>query len=190
LVDRHGFQRVLKLEEQLRGILVKLHGRLVRPKNCLSFREERSSGHYSLFRENSTRFYSGLDYYSLNLANKGRPLKARSGELGRYVAAQRELRGFNVRELAEAANVSYRALSKLELGHTVPRPEFLLRLAQALDVYPDELLRRAAMTRYLRPAPPPAATVPLGVEITSEERDRLMEYLQFLRYRADIRASR
>lgn len=87
------------------------------------------------------------------MGKKGRPTKPRASELGACIQKLRDREGWSVRQLADAAGVSYKTLSKLELGRTTPRrPGILLKIAKALDVHPDRLLLLAPLTPMLRPA--------------------------------------
>ena len=50
-------------------------------------------------------------------------------------------RTMTVRQLAEKASVNHGAISQMEQGKRQPHPETLRRLAEALEVRPEELLR-------------------------------------------------
>lgn len=128
------------------------------------------------------------------MGKRGRPTKPRASELGFCIQQLRDQRGWNVHQLADAAGVSYKTLSKLELNRTTPRrPEILLmKVAKALDVHPDRLLLRAPLTPMLRPTVDEVSSLPLAQPLTllvsSDERRQLENYLQFLRYIASIEA--
>jgi transcriptional regulator with XRE-family HTH domain len=59
---------------------------------------------------------------------------------GRAVKAARESRGFTQRELAEAARIADKYLSRIELGMATPSVYVASRLAQALGVSVDALI--------------------------------------------------
>ena len=59
---------------------------------------------------------------------------------GRAVKAAREERGFTQRELAEAASIADKYLSRIELGLATPSVYVASRLAKALGVSLDALL--------------------------------------------------
>jgi transcriptional regulator with XRE-family HTH domain len=46
-----------------------------------------------------------------------------------------------VRELAERSGVNHSAISQIERGIREPRPATIRKLAEALDVKPEQLLR-------------------------------------------------
>jgi transcriptional regulator with XRE-family HTH domain len=128
---------------------------------------------------------------------RGRRTKPRTSELGVYIEQRRDELGWSVRDLALKAEVSYKALSKLELDRNLPRrPEiFLLKVAWALGVHPDKLLVRASLTPMLRPPVSvpvslPPTTTPLTLFVTDDERRELENYLQYLRYISSVESLR
>ena len=113
---------------------------------------------------------------------RGRPTSERPTDLGEYLEQCRGEKGWTIYKLAAEAKVSNRTLSKLELGAYLPKkPEMLLRLAQALEVHPDQLLLRAALTPYLRP-PTTDGRQERKFFVTIEEYRELDNYLQILRF--------
>jgi transcriptional regulator with XRE-family HTH domain len=129
------------------------------------------------------------------MGKRGRPQKPRTSELGRYIEQLRLEHRWSIKRLAQEARVSYRTLSKLELGRSLPRhPEnFLLKVAKAFDTHPDQLLLRASLTPMLRPSHIEISlsaprTIALTVLVTEEERRQIENYLQFLRQMASIEA--
>ena len=127
------------------------------------------------------------------MSKRGRPTKPRESDLGSYIQKLRNEREWNVSQLADKAGVSYKTLSKLELGRITPRkPDILMKVADTLDVHPDRLLLRAPLTPMLRPAvdeeSSPPLTQPLTLLVSDDERRQLENYLQFLRYVASIEA--
>jgi transcriptional regulator with XRE-family HTH domain len=128
---------------------------------------------------------------------RGRRTKPRTSELGVYIEQRRDELGWSVRDLALKAEVSYKALSKLELDRNLPRrPEiFLLKVARALGVHPDKLLVRASLTPLLRPSVGvpvslPSTTTSLTLEVTDDERRELENYLHYLRYISSVESLR
>lgn len=61
-----------------------------------------------------------------NLANKIKDLRNR--------------KGFSQEQLAEESKLSLRTIQRIEKGESIPRGDTLVRLSQALDVTPDDLL--------------------------------------------------
>lgn len=130
----------------------------------------------------------------LTMARRGRLEKPRKTDLGRYIQRLRVERRWDLGDLANAAGVPYRTISKLELNQPSSRSApIILKVATALDVHPDRLLKLAALTAFLKPLentaglgdevkPEELQSFPIGV--TQEERDALIEYLEFLRFRA------
>jgi transcriptional regulator with XRE-family HTH domain len=52
----------------------------------------------------------------------------------------RNRKGLSQEQLAEESNISLRTVQRIEKGETIPRGDTLVKLSQALDVTPDELL--------------------------------------------------
>jgi len=129
------------------------------------------------------------------MGRRGRPTKPRTSEVGIYIEQLRLKWGWNVRDLAREAKVSYKTLSKLELDRNLPRrPEiFLQKVAKTFGVHPDKLLIRSSLTPMLRPtvdetASLPSRTISLTLLVTEDESRQVENYLQFLRYVASIEA--
>lgn len=61
-------------------------------------------------------------------------------EIGRRIARRRKQLGLKQSEAEERADISYKYLSNIERGVSIPSTEVIMRLAQALDTTPDEFL--------------------------------------------------
>ena len=127
------------------------------------------------------------------MANRGRPTKPRTTELGRYIKECRLKCGWSVQDLASAAKVPYKTLSKLELGHFRPRRAGILqKIASAFDMHPDPFLLRASLTPILKPPavavspPTPETKLPHIFLVDEDERSQLENYLLFLRFISEI----
>ena len=123
------------------------------------------------------------------MARRGRPTNPRTTELGRYIEERRHERGWSVLDLAHAADVPHNTVSKLELGLYRPRkPDILLRLAKTLDVYPDRLLLRAALTPFLRQpsTPPPPEPPPLESRLLCQSPARNVDCLSIISIFCDL----
>jgi len=65
-------------------------------------------------------------------------------EFGAYIRERRKALKYSLRELAEAAEIDFTYLSKVETGRFPPPSEDVIqRLAKALDIDVDELLAMA-----------------------------------------------
>ncbi len=60
--------------------------------------------------------------------------------LGRRLAARRKELGYRQSYVEEKADLSYKYLSSIETGRSIPSLETLIRLCEVLDVTPDYLL--------------------------------------------------
>lgn len=61
-------------------------------------------------------------------------------EIGRRIARRRKKLGLKQSVVEERANISYKYLSSIECGYSIPSIEVIMRLAIALDTTPDEFL--------------------------------------------------
>lgn len=61
-------------------------------------------------------------------------------EIGRRIARRRKQLGLKQAEVEEKADLSYKYLSNIERGISIPSTEVIMRLAIALDTTPDEFL--------------------------------------------------
>lgn len=60
--------------------------------------------------------------------------------IGRQIAARRKELGYRQSFVEEKADLSYKYLSNIETGRSIPSLETLVRLCEALDVTPDYFL--------------------------------------------------
>ena len=61
-------------------------------------------------------------------------------EIGRRIARRRKKLRLKQSDVEERADLSYKYLSNIERGISIPSTEVIMRLAQALDTTPDEFL--------------------------------------------------
>lgn len=116
---------------------------------------------------------------------KGRPTKPRTTELGRYLESERLARSWLLRDLADASGIAYRTLSRIELGkYPLRHPGLLMKLASALELHPNKLLLKAALTPYLSPERPMPSLAEWVGPLNGTEKALLDIYLDFIRYLA------
>ena len=60
--------------------------------------------------------------------------------IGTRIAQRRKQLGLKQSEVEEAADISFKYLSNIERGISIPSTEVIMRLALALDTTPDEFL--------------------------------------------------
>lgn len=61
-------------------------------------------------------------------------------EIGKRIAARRKQLGLRQSEVEERADLSYKYLSNIERGISIPSTEVIMRLASALETTPNEFL--------------------------------------------------
>ena len=117
-----------------------------------------------------------------------RPEKPRTTTFGKELSAMRQEQRLSVSKLAEMMGVTPPYISQLETKPHPPAERIIRRICAALDVVPVRLLRSAGLIPM-----PLAATlratktiVQLEDEMTEEERNQLVEYLDYLRFRAHV----
>jgi transcriptional regulator with XRE-family HTH domain len=122
-------------------------------------------------------------------------------ELGRYLADIRSVKKLTLREVEEATDrkVSNAYLSQLETGKiSRPSPNVLHALAKVYGVSYETLMEKAgyispvasgmgSMLRSAGPRKKPASALE-NEDLTSDEEDKLLEYLAFLRSRRQGKA--
>lgn len=125
------------------------------------------------------------------MQRRGRPENPRVTELGRYIQGLRLELGWSLLDLAKASQVPHRVVSKLELSNRpTTKANHLIKIADALNIHPDRLLIRAALTPLLRPT-----RVPTGEReakesfrhlVTPHEHELLDNYLDYMRLIASL----
>lgn len=61
-------------------------------------------------------------------------------EIGKRITARRKQLGLKQSEVEERADLSYKYLSNIERGISIPSTEVIMRLASALEATPNEFL--------------------------------------------------
>ncbi len=117
-----------------------------------------------------------------------RPTDPRTTNFGIVLSGFREKAGMTVTELALRAGVSTSYVSQLETGKKRANDLIIRRISNALDINPTVLFTGAGMipmplAETLRPAD---ATVRLEEDLSEFEREDLLKYLSFLRYKATL----
>jgi transcriptional regulator with XRE-family HTH domain len=81
------------------------------------------------------------------MAGSERPTEPDAVELGEYIRAQREGLGISQRRLAARAGIHHSYLARMEAGdYARPAPAVLHRIAEALDLEPEDLFALAGHT--------------------------------------------
>ena len=102
-----------------------------------------------------------------------------------WITQKIEKRGWSYRELARQANISHALISRTLSGDMTPSADFCIKVAQALDVSPEMVLRLAGIL----PAAPPATLaddaalqelVELARTLSSDKRKELLRYTRYL----------
>lgn len=113
--------------------------------------------------------------------------------LGPYLRALREAQGLTLRGVEEASGVSNAYLSQLETGKiSKPSPHILHKLAAVYSVPYEALMEKAGYISRTVPSPTgkdepvrAGSRIPASAlrDLTPEEEDALLEYLNYLRYK-------
>jgi len=117
-----------------------------------------------------------------------RPAKGRVTPFGLFLETERKSQSLSGKELARLAGISPGYLSQLETGAKTPTPRVIRAISGALDIHPNNLLSAAQilvlpLERGLRDQ---QDAILFSVEVDAEERDQLLTYLSFLRFRASV----
>ncbi len=115
---------------------------------------------------------------------KGGAHQGEAKGLGRFLADVRAAKQLTLRDVEEASGktVSNAYLSQLEKGHiTSPHPNILHTLSQVYGLPYETLMEKAG---YIKSGGAPSvATFAIGEDLTTEEQEKLLEYLAFIRSR-------
>lgn len=118
-----------------------------------------------------------------------RPTKARVTPFGIFLETERNRQSLSGKELARLAGISSGYLSQLETGAKPPTPRVIRAISGALDIHPNNLLSAAQILvmPLERGLQNQQEALLFSVEVDAEERDELVTYLSFLRFRASVR---
>jgi transcriptional regulator with XRE-family HTH domain len=114
------------------------------------------------------------------------PTEPDAMRLGSYIKAQRETLGISLRRLAMRAGVHHSYLARMEAGdYAHPAPAVLHRIAEALDLDPEDLF---ALAGHTVPQALPKFPVYLRAKYHIPDRaaDELSDYFRYLADRHGI----
>jgi transcriptional regulator with XRE-family HTH domain len=108
-------------------------------------------------------------------------------KLGEYIRAQRESLGISQRRLAARIGIHHSYLARMEAGdYAQPAPAILHRIAEALDLDPENLFALAGHT-IPRQLPSFAPYLRAKYDITDQAARELADYFRYMTERYDIR---
>ncbi len=91
----------------------------------------------------------------------------------------REEKGIKQIEVSKALDITIYQLSRYENGHTNPSPDLIIEFAAYFGVTTDDLLGARHIDSTTE------QNWFTAENVTNEEKQKLKEYLKFLRYKAD-----
>lgn len=113
-------------------------------------------------------------------------------QLGPYLRGLREVQRLKLRQVEEASGISNAYLSQLETGKIArPSPHILHKLASVYNVAYEVIMEKAGyLSRRAEPGDEgklaiPGSRIPAVAlqDLTADEEDAVLEYIQFLRHR-------
>ena len=108
-------------------------------------------------------------------------------KLGEYIRVQRESLGISQRQLAGRIGIHHSYLARLEAGdYAQPAPAVLHRIAEALDLEPEDLFALAGHT-VPHELPSFAPYLRAKYDISDQAARELTSYFRYLTERYDIR---
>jgi transcriptional regulator with XRE-family HTH domain len=108
-------------------------------------------------------------------------------KLGAYIKAQREALGISQRRLAQRTEIHHSYLARMEAGdYSQPSPAVLHRIAEALDLEPEDLFALAGHT-VPNELPSFAPYLRAKYEISDQAARELTDYFRYMSERYDIR---
>jgi len=106
--------------------------------------------------------------------------------LGEKLRQYRRIKGWTLREVEEKSGVSNGYLSQLEKGSIKePSPNYLRKLAEAYEVSYESLLKLAGYIVQVKQKEHRVSGTAFSLfkDLTPEEQEELLKYLEFLRSR-------
>lgn len=116
-----------------------------------------------------------------------RPSEPDGAKLGEYIRAQRETLGISQRRLAARVGIHHSYLARMEAGgYAQPAPAVLHRIAEALDLDPEDLF---ALAGHVIPHELPSFAPYLRAkyDIPDQAARELADYFHFMSERYGIR---
>ena len=108
-------------------------------------------------------------------------------KLGEYIKAQREALSVSQRQLAGRIGIHHSYLARLEAGdYAQPAPAILHRIAEALDLEPEDLFALAGHT-VPHELPSFAPYLRAKYDISDQAARELTDYFRYMAERYDIR---
>lgn len=120
------------------------------------------------------------------MAEMSHPVESDAVRLGEYVRAQRESLGISQRRLAARTGIHHSTLARLEAGdYAQPAPANLHRIAESLDLDPEDLF---ALAGHTIPRELPSFTPYLRAKYDIPDRaaQELADYFRFITERYGI----
>jgi len=102
-----------------------------------------------------------------------------------WVEEERKRRGWSYRELARQSNVSQSLISRVLSDDMPATADFCIKIAQALEVSPETLMRLAGILPPASPASPADNTVlqelvELARNLPPDQQQQVLEYIRFI----------
>lgn len=116
-------------------------------------------------------------------------MKPRTSPLGIELKEQRDKLGLSIRQLANMINRNRGYLSQIELGKKIPGSRILEEIAGALEIKRNVLLRHINLLKmdFTRPAAYEEGRDALA-GLTPEEREEVLNYIDYLKYKREMQA--
>lgn len=107
-----------------------------------------------------------------------------------WVSQELNRRGWSYRELGRQADVSNALVSRTMTGDVSPSADFCIKVAKALKVSPEMLLRLAEILPPAQPATPAddatlQEIMELARNLSPDRRQQVLEYIRFMYQQRD-----
>ena len=119
-------------------------------------------------------------YISLQIGLK---MKERSTPLGKEIKAERDKQGISLKKLSDMTGIDRGYLSQIELGNKTPGSRVLERIANALEIKRNVLLKHINLLKmdFIPPTPKDDYRKILS-GLSPVEREKVLNYVNYLKY--------
>lgn len=110
-------------------------------------------------------------------------MEKRSDPLGIEIQKERDKQGISLKKLSDMTGIDRGYLSQIELGNKKPGPRVLERIASALDIKRNILLKHINLLKMdFLPITTPDDYQDILSGLSSQEKEKVLNYINYLKY--------
>ena len=110
-------------------------------------------------------------------------MKERSTPLGKEIQAERDKQDISLKQLSDMTGIDRGYLSQIELGNKTPGTRVLERIAEALDIKRNVLLKHINLLKMDFTSPTPQDNYRKILSgLSPAEKEKVLNYVNYLKY--------